>query len=299
MPTIGGAAFELEPEDRRNRVLAPQPWVNMEIVAARTGHRLFGVEVAAALYPAPRPQWEEPESVLGRLEGMLPPPAPLSPGFDGTGIYNGPIYAMRRLRLRPRLVLDAFPAWYFDSVNTCERLEAEKRFENAFPPRRLWLCGTGRTAGIGISTVVAWREGGQWMALAGRLRPKGMPWRAGLLHVVPSGMFAPPWSVEANVGRELAEEAGIQLAPHALRLTGVAVNLRNLRPEICTLLVVEHPPAALAEQEFETAPLAVPLPAGRPRHSVPRCLPAAFIPPGAAALLLAARLLRSLESRRP
>lgn len=268
----------------------------MKEMGARTGHRLFGVEVPAALYPAPRPQWDDPESVLGCLEGALPPPAPLAPVFGAAGLYNGEIYAMRRIRLRPRLAIDARPGWYFDSMNTCERLEAEGRFEREPPPRRLWRDGADRTAGIGISTVVAWREGGQWLALAGRVRPKSMPQRAGLLHVAPSGMFAPPWSVAANAGRELAEETGIELPAGALRLAGVAVNLRNLRPEICTLLVVQRPPAALAADEFDAAPIAVPVPVRGGRGQLPAFGGTAFTPPAAAALLLAARLLRVMDA---
>ncbi len=263
-------------------------------MGARTGFRLFGVEVPAALYPAPRPQWDDPESVLGSLEGELARPAPLAPCFAASGLYNGRLYAMRRIRLRPRLAIDCRPGWYFDSINTCELLEAEGRFDRRPPPRRLWRDGTGRTAGIGISTVVAWRESGQWLALAGRIRPKSMPRREGLLHVAPSGMFAPPWSVAANVSRELKEETGLELPPGALRLTGVAVNLRNLRPEICTLLVVHGPPEALDGDEFASPPLAVPIPvqAGRGRPSV--FAGTEFTPPAAAALLLAARLLRAM-----
>lgn len=264
-----------------------------EEMGARTGFRLFGCAVPAALYPAPPGQWNDPESVLGVLEADLPPPAPLDPLFQGAAAYNGRIYAMRRIRLRPRLQIDCRPGWYFDSLNTCERLELEGRYESGPPPRRLWRDGTGRTAAIGISTVVAWRESGRWLALAGRITSKSMPARAGQIHVAPSGMFAPPYSVAANVRRELREETGLELGPGALRLTGVAVNLKNLRPEICTLLVVSRPPEALPSNEFEPAPLRVPVPV-RPEDTSPADVSGAeFTPPAAAALLLAARLLRA------
>ncbi|MCS7041242.1 MAG: hypothetical protein NZR01_00445 [Bryobacteraceae bacterium] len=263
-------------------------------MGARTRFRLFGREVPAALYPAPRRQWSDPESVLGRLEGALPPPAPLHPCFCAEGLFNGQVYLMRRIRLRPALQIDCRPGWYFDSMNTCEKLEREGRFLAAPPPPALWRNGAGRSAAVGISTVVAWRESDQWMALAGRVKAKSMPQRAGRIHVAPSGMFAPPYSITANVRRELEEETGLGLPPGALRLTGVAVNLRNLRPEICTLLVVERPPEALSAAEFDPTPLRVPVPV-RAREAAPAWLAETeFTPPAAAALLLAARLLRAL-----
>lgn len=262
-------------------------------MGTRTGFRLFGCTVPAALYPAPPGQWDDPESVLGVLEGALPPPPELDPRFRRQAAYNGRIYAMRRIRLRPLVQIDCRPGWYFESLNTCERLELEGRYETEWPPRRLWRDGAGRTAAIGISTVVAWRESGRWLALGGRIRSKSMPQRAGQIHVAPSGMFAPPYSVAANVRRELRQETGLELVPGALRLTGVAVNLKNLRPEICTLLVVSRPPEALPCGEFEPAPLRVPVPVRHADHSPADVSGAAFTPPAAAALLLAARLLRA------
>jgi|GEM_PF-2075344 len=258
---------------------------------ARTGFRLFGRPVPAALYPAPRAQWNDPESVLGELSGQAPPPAELDPCFRAEGLFNGPVFAMQRIRLRPRLAIDCRPGWYFDSMNTCEKLELERRFLARLPPRRLWRNGAGRTPAAGISTIVAWpgREG--WLALAGRMKAKSMPHRAGQIHVIPSGMFSPPFSVTENVRRELAEEAGLALPPHGLRLAGIAVNLENLRPEICTVLLLDRAPAAVPREEFEPELCAVPLPCGNAAPP-PALAEAVFAVPAAAALLLASRLLR-------
>jgi len=258
---------------------------------ARTGFRLFGRPVHAALYPAPRAQWNDPESVLGELSGQAPPPARLDPCFRAAGLFNGPVFAMQRIRLHPRLAIDCRPGWYFDSMNTCEKLELERRFSTRFPPRRLWRNGAARTAAIGISTVVAWPGGEGWLALAGRMQPKSMPHRAGQIHVIPSGMFSPPFSVTENVRRELAEEAGLALPPQGLRLAGIAVNLENLRPEICPLLALDRPPRATPREEFEPELCPVPLPCGNAAPP-PALAEAVFAVPAAAALLLAARLLR-------
>lgn len=239
------------------------------------------------LFAAPPEQWRAPESVLGLLLNEPPPPARLHPRFDPGGVFNGPVYGMRRLRTHPWLRIDCREGWYFDSLSTSERLELEGRYQRCLPPARRSLDGAGRTAAIGISTVVAWREGGGWKALAAPLRARTMPHRAGLLHVVPSGMFAPPYSVTENVRRELEEELGLDLDPRRLRLAGVAIHALNQRPEICTTLLLRHrPPVLLNQEEFAPRLIEVDLRPGL----TPEALPG-FFAPGAGALVLAARLL--------
>ncbi len=239
------------------------------------------------LFPAPPPQWRAPESVLGILTDEQPAPGGLHPRFADSRAFNGAIYAMRRLRTGPWLRLDCRTGWYFDSLNTCERLELEGRFRRCPPPARRSLDGSVRTAAIGISTVVAWREGGSWRALAAPMQARAMRERAGLLHVVPSGMFSPPYSVIQNVRRELREELGVDLEPRRLLLAGVALNALNQRPEICTLLLLRHRPAGrLNRDEFAPRLIEVELRSGL----APEALPG-FFAPGAGALALAARLL--------
>lgn len=242
-------------------------------------------------FPAPEAQWRAPESVLGVLSGEAPAPGELDARFARTNAFNGPVYAMRRLHLAPWLRIDCREGWYFDSLTTSERLELEGRYRRCAPPDRRGLDGAGRTAAIGISTVVAWREGGAWRALAAPLRARAMPHRTGLLHVVPSGMFAPPYSVVENVRRELKEELGVDLDPLRLRLAGVAVHALNQRPEICTALLLRHrPPVRLSREEFAPRLIEVELRPGL----TPEALPG-FFAPGAGALVLAARLLARVE----
>lgn len=240
-----------------------------------------------SLFQAPQAQWRAPESVLGALTGEPPAPGGLHPRFESSGAFNGPVYAMRRLRTEPWLRMDCRTGWYFDSLNTCERLELEGRFRRSPPSEKRSLDGSGRTAAIGISTVVAWPEGGSWRALAAPMQARAMRERAGLLHVVPSGMFAPPYSVIGNVRRELVEELDVDLDPRRLRLTGVALHTLNQRPEICTALLLRHRPAArLSREEFAPRLFEVELRSGL----TPEALPG-FFAPGAGAIVLAARLL--------
>jgi ADP-ribose pyrophosphatase YjhB (NUDIX family) len=244
------------------------------------------VERAPLLFPAPRRQWRAPESVLGLLCGGRDAAGEVHPLFAGRQAFNGPVYAMLRLRVEPRLCLDCREGWYFDSLNTAERLEMEGRYWRCSIPARRSLDGSGRTAAIGISTVVAWPEGRGWKTLAAPLGAKAMPHRAGLLHVVPSGMFAPPYSVVENVRRELREELGLELAARQLRLTGVAVHALNQRPEICTLLLLRRRPAVKLNEEFAPRVAEVPLRPGLAPGDL-----RGFFAPGAAAMALAARML--------
>lgn len=246
------------------------------------------------LFPAPLSQWRAPETVLGRLEEEGREPGGLHPRFAAPRAFNGPVYAMRRLHVEPRLRIDCTQRWYFDSLSTSELLELEGRYRRSPAPGRRMLDGAGRTAGIGISTVVAWPEGGIWKAFVAPLRARSMPHRAGLLHVVPSGMFAPPYSVVANVRRELKEELGLDLDPRRLRLTGVAMHTLNQRPEICTALFLPCRPAARLNDEFAPRLMETPLRPGLRPDAL-----RGFFAPGAAALVLAARMLEQCAGAEP
>ncbi|MEJ5368747.1 MAG: hypothetical protein WHT08_10535 [Bryobacteraceae bacterium] len=236
------------------------------------------------LFPAPPAQWRAPESILGPLQGVAP--AHSAPASRFPGAFNGPVYAMQRLHAGPRLFLTCRPAWYFDSLETCERLEREGRYRHERPPERRAMDGSGRTAAIGISTVMAWRAAGGWRALAAPLAARSMPQRAGLLHVVPSGMLAPPYSIAANVRRELQEELGLSFDPRRLWLAGAALNPLNQRPEICTVYVCPCRPGGRLNAEFAPRLVEIPL---TPRFRLAQL--GSFFPAGAAALVLAARLL--------
>ncbi|OUJ69198.1 hypothetical protein [Hymenobacter crusticola] len=140
------------------------------------------------------------------------------------------------------------------------------------------LDGTGRSNALGISTLIAYKDKNRdaYQLLTRRRAKKGVPLRSGLLHVVPGFMFQPTttilgieyeYDIRYNVLREYLEELFsveenlsndhpdiiysdcrlqylLQLFEQgkaALYFTGVAVNLLNLRPEICTLLVISSP----------------------------------------------------------
>lgn len=131
----------------------------------------------------------------------------------------------------------------------------------------------GRSAALSIATAVVFLHGGSYKALV-RERSKNVAVYGGLLHVAPSGMFQPvfrcyekEYSIRHNFLREYLEElmgrADLDLpkgeyafdffyddpnlrhlrdleaaGEAALVVTGLAVDLFNLRPEICTLLLI-------------------------------------------------------------
>jgi len=135
--------------------------------------------------------------------------------------------------------------------------------------------GAGRSALIGVATTTVFKQGGQYKAILGQ-RSQQVATGAGLFHVVPAFVFQPSanpafhsaeWSVEHQVLREVGEELfgmpeveGWQSVKEAdyfyqypaiaeLRqmlikgraehhITGIAINLLTLRPEICTLLLI-------------------------------------------------------------
>lgn len=203
---------------------------------------------------------------------------------------------MTRLRTRPRLRMDAHAAWYFDSLNTSETLELELLAGRPHPSGLRHLDGAGRTAAIGIATLLALRMPRGYDPVLGRIAPKAMPHRAGQRHVVPSGMFAPPYSVTANVANELKEELGLDLSAGRLYLSGAAVNLLNLRPEICTVFVMDDPGTLAANEEFLPGLERLRLASDAEMIRALRLTPESMTPPGAAALFLGAKLLRSLTA---
>jgi hypothetical protein len=261
-------------------------------------------------WAAPPAQRCDVESVLGGLDETAPVESALSAEFAGRRVFNGEVYAMDRLRVRPKLSLELRRGFYFDSMNTSESLELELRREVAVGEgwqkrltqrrklcRRPWLDGRGRCAAVGVATLVAWRQAGRVCLLLARLGDKAMPERAGLWHVAPAGMFSPPCSVSRLVREELAEELpGFPSDAGRLYFSGVAVNLLNLRPEICTLLLVDGPAGAPAlNEEYRGGACVV---EHRSDGQLVRDLDlraGTATPPGAGALYLGTRLLQTLK----
>jgi hypothetical protein len=144
---------------------------------------------------------------------------------------------------------------------------------------------------------VAWRRPERVELLVARLGEKAMPSRAGLWHVAPAGMFSPPCAVGRLVREELEEELpGFAFDQGRLYLAGVAVNLLNLRPEICTVLVVdgEAAPPELNDEYRGQAHVVE-------YHSDEQLVKALDLragtatPPGVGALYLGTRLLQGLK----
>jgi hypothetical protein len=201
----------------------------------------------------------------------------------------------------------------------------------------------GRSAAIAISTVVLFRRPEGFAVLLQHRSSKGVAVHKDLWHVAPSFMFQPvvretvkEYSVIHNVFREYLEElfkveeatdppsvishdyfygnpnleylrSLLANGDAQLLLTGVTVNLLNLRPEICTLLYVESPEwyrkhstgldgldRLELSDEFEASGLSA-QPVSAIRRGYPP--PAETVPPGAAALFLALETAQELRLR--
>lgn len=204
--------------------------------------------------------------------------------------------------------------------------------------------GRGRSAALSISTLIVFNDGATYRTLI-RMRSGKTAAHSDLYHVVPSFIFQPVWghskeeySVRHNIYREYLEEIfGIKEVEHSsgeiafdyfyehdklvqlrslleskggeLLLTGYAVNLLNLRPEICTLLLIRDETWSrqkiVANWEF-----LVPRQAYEIRQEAVVVLdilrndeevavdlsniPSTFVPPGAAAFWLGIDLARKL-----
>jgi len=216
----------------------------------------------------------------------------------GLPLYDAPNYAMASLIHKGKLQLTCELGYYYYTLDTCFSLLWEilsklnkirgdtdddfKRFDKELELRtglhRVCrdpiVTGTGRSAAIGISTLVAYNDGLGFKLWLKTRSTSGVAVYPGLVNVLPSGMFEPAvgkldeeFSVRHNVFREYLEEVfdipeakgeeaydyfynnprleflckflGLGFAQ--LFLTGVAVDLLSLRPEICTLLLIRTP----------------------------------------------------------
>jgi hypothetical protein len=213
--------------------------------------------------------------------------------------------------------------------------------------------GRHRSAAIAVSTLVAFNDEGQYYLLLSRRAGEGVTAYRGLLHVVPSFMFQPvaghyreEWSIRHNIYREYLEELFDRPEPQGgmtawrqfyvdpclvylrdleergdarLYLTGIAVNLLNLRPEICTVLLIRSPewfrhhtqlggprerfrlnaewasPAGSADRGISRLALAT---SDDAQLQADNLGPTAFLPPGAAAFWLGISLVRELLADR-
>lgn len=207
--------------------------------------------------------------------------------------------------------------------------------------------GTRRSVAIAVSVLTSFFHGDELRFFLGCKSTKGL--NAGQTHVIPSFMFQPEqgyrneeFCLLHNVRREFLEELFGVKAPKGasyrwffqhkpiqyldkmleageaeLWLTGVVVNLMNLRPEICMLLRIKTPQWYAIHSSVHTRPgeriqineefATIHECRGSRRESVPRKFdsdaelfhsaslnPGDIVPPGAAAFWLGVDALRKL-----
>lgn len=134
--------------------------------------------------------------------------------------------------------------------------------------------GSSRSAAIGISTLVAYNDNGEIKLWLKRRSKRGVAVHSGFVHVIPSFMFQPvtmevdkEFKIPHNIFREYLEEIFDKHEPRMgeeevhnyfytdprleylhillgrqeaeLLFTGIAIDLLNLRPEICTILWIK------------------------------------------------------------
>ena len=134
--------------------------------------------------------------------------------------------------------------------------------------------GSCRSAALGVATLIAYRAEGGFRLMLRKRSVSGVSVHGSMTHVIPSFMFQPAvisspeeeFSIEHNIFREYLEELFNRPEPEdgamdakyfyndprltylrsllttgqaQLHVTGIAVNLLNLRPEVCTLLVID------------------------------------------------------------
>lgn len=205
----------------------------------------------------------------------------------GRHLYDGPTFVFKRLRLRP-LRLTAEIGSYYDMLATCGALDREARAANGFirlpartqlhrryRPHDTLLHGNGRSAAIGVATLIVCYHEGEYQALFAQRTAQAATDPLSY-HVMPTFMFQPAaadravsaeWSVRHQIYREYLEELfGLPENPAPQRpdyfydhpalltlrrylaegqaklyLTAVVINLLTLRPEICTLLLIHAP----------------------------------------------------------
>lgn len=257
--------------------------------------------------------------------------------------------------------------YYYDALTTCDALEFEllrkvdidhikvrdfPKLAKSLKHRNSYktvvhnpsVNGRGRSAAIGLSTLIVFKLGNDYRCLV-RMRAKETATHQELLHVLPSAMFQPEYgyideeySVQHNNFREYLEEVfGKKELEHPsgaltynyfysapelqvlrqllsdkraeLILTGYTMNLLNLRPEICSLLLIHDP--EWCKQDFganwefmkfgdiyeHRQDVLPPIEISRSNRDIVnqiQSMSLAFVPPGAAAFWLGIEKARQL-----
>lgn len=258
-----------------------------------------------AVFRASKGQQSNPESALISLTQSQPAGDDLLQDDSfrrmqaraGRRLENRPTFTMKRLVTSGhRVGLECEMGEYFQALDTCDSLEWEilthavelqgmniaafRAFDERLTQRTALhrrvadpvRDGSARSAAIGVSTLIACRDGDCTILLVRRRSRSGAAAQATAIHVVPSFMLQPvtghveqEFSVRHGIYREYLEElfdvpersdetadwryfypdprlgylrSLLDRGEASLYFTGIAVSLLNLRPEICMLLLI-------------------------------------------------------------
>lgn len=264
---------------------------------------------------------------------------------SGRRLEDKPTFVLDHLETTPYLKISARVGTYFKMLMTCDALDVEMRayfanptggalpYRSTIQRRDVLINGTGRSATIGMTTLVVFQQNGAYHTLVGQ-RSGQTAIEPGRFQVIPAGVFQPvsediagEWKLSQHLEREILEELFGLPEPHppianpryfaehpaylhlqnliaqgqaSLHLAGVAMNLLTLRPEICTVLLVRDP------HWITSLPLEGSWEVGQQLHFAPiaadadilACFPPDFAnrmtPQGSAALWLGVDLARQL-----
>ena len=212
-------------------------------------------------------------------------------------LFNGTTFVLENADLSSQnLTINCGLGQYYDAIMTCDSLDAElikaciKRIPSSLNelldlcPKRREFCkrcddpafsGDGRSAAIGISTLIAYQLDSQYLAFI-RARSLKVATHPGRHHVIPSGMLTAEtddhrneFSIRHSLYREYQEElfedrdlerpAGqlnynwfyekqqleylrelLSDGRATLYISGYSIDLTNYRPEILLLLIVNE-----------------------------------------------------------
>jgi transcriptional regulator with XRE-family HTH domain len=235
-----------------------------------------------------------PGNRFGDVEGYVYPFTeleftPAGPRIHGkVGHYFDNLLTQYALEWELRRAIHRLGTAHLDGLADPGTLPLREAIQRLGDPLR---SGAGRCAAITVSTLFVFQRYNRRYICMLRRRGTEVAVSPGMWHVVPSGMFEPmysddQWSVTMNVWRELLEEVydekerivpDAKLPDHILGrppiriirslinegnathvLTGLCFDLLNLRPEICTLLLVKdprlaelHDPPMMCNWEYE------------------------------------------------
>ncbi len=151
-------------------------------------------------------------------------------------------------------------------------LALREQYYRTIAPVDALFHGRGRSAAVGVAVLTVFNNNGRYEAILGRRSQHAATYQQAY-HVVPAFIFQPStptlrypleWSIRHQIYREFLEELfgldellnpdrpdyfyqhpalqGLQArladGRATLQLTGISFNLRNLRPEVCAVLII-------------------------------------------------------------